>query len=204
MLTLKVEVKHGLVKFEPLQMGLGKIVKKDFHRIGNKDHWTYITAFKSLDQLKKQSSGSLRLSVPIAGINNKIFKVWFAFGVKTIAKNDTAQKILADNTKTNSSVNSTNPGNEEASYSNQENQSHNSSTSPALTTTPTSNKTNGEALEQLKKYRINPKKKVFAETALIEYPILQTVLTFLLIDLIIIAGVFGYWRLSLKKRGKQK
>ena len=45
---------------------------------------------------------------------------------------------------------------------------------------------------------------IFAETALAEYPILQTVLAFLLIDLLIVAGVLGYWRWNLRKQGKQK
>ena len=201
LLTLKVKVKHGLVKFQPLQMSLGKIVKRNFQRIENKDCWTYITAFKSLKQLDHQISGSLRLSVPIAGINHQIFKVWFAFGVKDVAKNDVVQKSLADSNQDNNVATTNNSSNESSVVSKPENQNKRQI---QRTNSVPKKKANDAALKQLKKYQVSPKKMVFAETALAEYPILQTVLAFLLIDLLIVAGVLGYWRWNLRKQGKQK
>lgn len=201
MLTLKVKVKHGLVKFQPLQMSLGKIVKRNFQRIGNKDCWTYVTAFKSLKQLDHQNSGSLRLSVPIAGINHQVFKVWFAFGIKDVAKNDVVQKSLEDSNKDSISSITTNSSSESTTASKSKNQ--NESQLQQTNATP-KRKQNDAALKRLKKYQVSPKKMTFAETALAEYPILPAVLTFLLIDLIIVAGVLGYWRWSLRKQGKRK
>ncbi|WP_103662580.1 hypothetical protein [Lactobacillus sp. HT06-2] len=180
-------------------MTLGPIVKRDFQRAGNQDLWTYGTAFKSLNQLKKQSSGSLKLSVPIAGIKKQTFKVWFAFGVKNVAKSNVVQDALNAKENENSTAN-------EAAVS--------SVSQPATTkTAPVTpkkkdvkaaklqqQKQNAQALKQLKKYRVKPQKQVFAEIALAEYPILQTVLIFLGIDLVIIAGVGLYWWHSTKQR----
>ncbi len=82
-MTLKVEVKHGMVtKFQPVSLGIGSISNLRFTKQAGKDIWTYQVHFKSLNQLKKQAQGSLRLSVPIANIHDRLFKVWFAFGVK--------------------------------------------------------------------------------------------------------------------------
>lgn len=182
-------------------MSLGKIVKRNFQRIGNKDCWTYITAFKSLKQLDHQNSGSLRLSVPIAGINQQVFKVWFAFGIKDIAKNDVVQKSLKGSNKDSTSSTTTNSPSESTIVSKPEKQNK---SQPQQTNATPKRKQNDAALKQLKKYQVSPKKMVLAETALAEYPILSAVLTFLLIDLIIVAGVLGYWRWSMRKQGKRK
>ena len=188
-MTLKVEVKHGMVtKFQPVSLGIGSISNLRFTKQAGKDIWTYQVHFKSLNQLKKQAQGSLRLSVPIANIHDRLFKVWFAFGVKNVAHSSTVSKALTEaNSSTDSSSTSKDAENATSSAQPQskpvkkQQASSNSSVKPSAKTTP--------------------KKKKMATIAAVEYPFLTVIAGFLAFDAAII-GLAFYLRNKILKRKK--
>lgn len=195
-MTLYVKVKHGLVKFKPLTMSLGKIENRTFETKNGHDIWTYQVAFKSLDQLNKASSGSLHLSVPIANIHDQTFEVWYEWGVKKVAHNTAADKVLA--------------GSSSASSDKENNEPIASSPSNSTSATPSAKTSVSEPVDKsadadsavtpadLAKYKVSPKKQTYAETALINYPFAQTILIFVILDAIVIAGAISLRRKFLK------
>ncbi|KWU07092.1 hypothetical protein AEL97_11890, partial [Lactobacillus crispatus] len=106
-MTLKVEVKHGMVtKFQPVSLGIGSISNLRFTKQACKDICPSQVHFQPLNQLKKRAQGSLRLRVPNANNHDRLFTVWFAFGVKNVPHSSTVSYAL---TEANSSTASSSP-----------------------------------------------------------------------------------------------
>lgn len=203
-MNLKVEVKHGMVtKFEPISIGIGIISNRHFTRQAGKDVWSYQVHFNSLDQLKKQVEGSLRLSVPIADIHNRLFKVWFAFGVKDVAHNAETSAIAS--TESADSVSSADVNNDQAvnANTNAENGENNSpSTQPAIKQSSANKSIQAPKSQTQPVSKVKPKKKTMATIAAVEYPFLPVIAGFAIFDAAII-GLAFYLRNRILK-GKKK
>lgn len=182
---MKVKVKHGLVKFRPLSISLGPITSRKFYRDGKMDVWTYSTHIKSLKQLQKEASGSLKLSVPIANINNRTFKVWFVFGAKDVSHSSTVVAALNKDSDTNNSAN-TATANSATENSNSDNEN------PATESKPQkkaqASQESKAVVPKATKPQFSPKKSTYADISLIRYPFLPVIATFIVIDGLIIAG----------------
>lgn len=180
-MKFKVVVKHGMVtKFQPLRIQIGSIFNQNFKKEGNKDIWTYEVSFKSLNQLKHQAKGSLRLSVPIANIHNRLFSVWFAFGIKDIAHNSVVASALASsNTDMPSSSNSLPSKNSTAKLD-----------SKGMKQLKINRDHKQDAKDDTNGYPAlsNNKHQTMADIALIKYPFLPIILSFALFDSFIIAA----------------
>lgn len=199
-MTLKVEVKHGMVtKFQPVSLGIGSLSGLHLTKQNGKDAWTYQVHFKSLDQLKKQVQGSLRLSVPIANIHDRLFKVWFAFGVKNVAHSSTVGKELADadnNDSNDASASSTSNGeNTQSKISRTKSQSKPDVKTKKVKTS------NPKAKTPTHVAKVAPKKKTMATVAAVEYPFLPVIMGFVVFDAAII-GLAIYLRNKVLKGKK--
>ncbi|MCT7732240.1 MAG: hypothetical protein N4S00_07825 [Lactobacillus crispatus] len=192
-MTLKVEVKHGMVtKFQPVSLGIGSISNLRFTKQAGKDIWTYQVHFKSLNQLKKQAQGSLRLSVPIANIHDRLFKVWFAFGVKNVAHSSTVSKAL---TEANSSTDSSSTSDAITAANDDSSKDAKNATSSAQPQSKPVKKQQASSNSSVK-----PSEKM-ATIAAVEYPFLPVIAGFLAFDAAII-GLAFYLRNKILKRKK--
>lgn len=202
-MSLKVEVKRGMVtKFEPISIGMGTISNRHFTRQAGKDVWSYQVHFNSLDQLKKQVEGSLRLSVPIADIRNRLFKVWFAFGVKDVAHNAETSAITpteSDNPANSASVNSDQAINSNTNAENGENNSP--STQSAIKQSSANKSIQASKSPTQPVSKVTPKKKTMATVAAVEYPFLPVIVGFVVFDAAII-GLAVYLRNRILKGKK--
>lgn len=197
-MTLTVKAKHGLVKFNPLTVSIGKIIKKTETQQGKNDVWKYAIKFNSLKQLNKAALGTLHLSVPIANIRNQTFKVWFNWGVKKIQANSAVNNALGKSDSNTANLNS-----------------DNSTPNPSKPISDVSKDDDVRKIEKVKtkkidpeensrklaKYQVSPKVKKSAVIALNNYPIGRTVFIFLLIDCLVIAGAIYFRRKII--RGKE-
>lgn len=171
-------------------MGLGPIISRKRSEEKGQDVWTYEVRFSSLSDLKKEISGKMRLSVPIAQIHQRVFKVWFKFG---LAKVDQASKSLLPNNQDNS---------DQASEAKKQVMPQASQ----MRKIPQASSRNGDSRannpgKALAKYQVSPKTRKLAEIAIVKYPIGLTVTIFTLIDCLIIALAI-YLRKRMK--GKKK
>lgn len=199
-MTLKVEVKHGMVtKFQPVSLGIGSISNLRFTKQAGKDIWTYQVHFKSLNQLKKQAQGSLRLSVPIANIHDRLFKVWFAFGVKNVAHSSTVSKALTEansNTDSSSTSDAIPAANDDSSKD-----AENATSSAQPQSKPVKKQQSSSNSSVKPGAKMTPKKKKMATIAAVEYPFLTVIAGFLAFDAAII-GLAFYLRNKILKRKK--
>lgn len=127
--------------------------------------------------------------MPIANIKQRIFSVWFKFGVTKIAKDSTAA-IDQELPKASRSENVT----DKQSAADEE-----SKTTSKLSRPIPKKKNYAQDKADLDEYRVSPKTKTLAEIALVKYPIGLAVTIFAIIDGIIIALA-----IYLRKRMKGK
>lgn len=204
-MTLKVEVKHGMVtKFQPVSLEIGSISNLRFTKQAGKDIWTYQVHFKALNQLKKQAQGSLRLSVPIANIHDRLFKVWFAFGVKNVAHSSTVSKALTEaNSSTDSSSTDSSSTSDAITAANDDSSKDaKNATSSAQPQSKPVKKQQASSNSSVKpSAKTTPKKKKMATIAAVEYPFLPVIAGFLAFDAAIISLAF-YLRNKILKRKK--
>ena len=198
-LRFTVTVKHGLVKFNPLSVSFGKIVHKHFYQKGGKDVWTYDVHFSSLKKFQTRATGKIRLSVPIANIHNRVFKIVFVWGAKVAGKSNVVASALAGSSDDSSNGVSSGTSNSVSGTSSSENSS---SEIPKSTSKIASNSTNTSNVtpKELSKYRVSPKKEKLADIALVNYPFLPVILSFFTIGAIVIGGAI-YLRKRLLKGG---
>lgn len=195
-LQLVVKAKHDVLLFEPLKLSIGPIIDSTFKAGTNIDTWTYVVKIKNLKRLGNDVLETFRLSMPTANIHDKTFKAWLRFNVKvaSYATNEmitsTTQKNIVPNQHTkqlpkdNSSLSKNKVNkNQIPSEQNKKIQPAASSLSPA----------------SLIKYRISPEKEKYANIALINYPILPTVLIFLFLDIIVITAAIWLRKKEVKK-----
>lgn len=200
-----------MVKFNPLTVSIGQITHKSFRRTGNKDIWTYSVKFKSLAQLKKQSSGTLHLSVPIANIHDQTFKVWFAWGVKNLRHNSSpASLISASKMSKNNANKSTNAVPNEntnvgavapSSSASSKNDVRNKPNSDVKKSENTADDAEQITPSDLAKYSVSPKKQTYADIALVNYPFIPVILIFFVLDFLVIVGAIVLRR-KIVKGGK--
>lgn len=176
-------------------MQLGPIISRNFTHKGNKDVWSYTVKLDSIKDLKKETGGKLHLSVPIADIHNRTFSVYFKFGVKNIAHKSSLPAV-ADSSSTDDTTGQTA---QNASSSTSAATAPATSQKQAQSEAPASNETQAQVKAadepetpavtsaDLAKYKVKPQTKSYADIALVNYPILQTVLIFLLVDGAIVA-----------------
>lgn len=198
-MLLTVKVKHGLVKFKPLTMSIGKITKTSFSQRNKKDIWTIVVNFKSLKQLQKETLGTLHLSVPIANIHNRTFKVWFDWGVSKVladkksALPPTSTKKISNNQKTKTVQQPINSDKDSGKKVVQ----------PRPITKNRDPENNAATLKQLVQYQSPTKGSALAKIPLKKYPFKGIFFIFLLPDLLIVTGCLYYWRKTLKKGMKR-
>ena len=198
--TLTVSVKHGLVSFTPLRMAAGPITGVSAAQSNGLDEWHYTFHINDYTALDNPVAGSIRISVPIANINNQTFNVWFIFGKTSTGgpnalaamNGGTGDNILANSDPANSNaINSpigSNPGN-------------GSLVQTALNTVPPTNHPFDlkAAKKQLAKYQVNPTLKHLVHNSQVDYPILAALLGFIGTAFIIIGGA-SIWHHQLIKK----
>lgn len=195
-LQLVVKAKHDVLLFKPLKLSIGPIIDSTFKAGTNIDTWTYVVKLKDLKQLENDVSETFRLSMPTANINDKTFKAWLKFNVK-VASSDTDKMITSTTQKNTVSSQNTNQLQKNNSSLSENKVNKNQTTSvqdkkikPAASSlSPAS----------LIKYRISPEKGKYADIALINYPILPTVLIFLFLDIIVITAAIWLRKKEVKR-----
>lgn len=77
LVTMTVKVKSELATFTPVNMNGQAVVNQRHYQQGGYDYWQY--GFYMDNLAKKQLSGQIKMSVPIANISNQLFNVIFSF-----------------------------------------------------------------------------------------------------------------------------
>ena len=88
LVTMTVKVKSGLVTFTPVNMNGQAVVNQRHYQQGGYDYWQY--GFYMDNLAKKQLSGQIKMSVPIANISNQLFNVIFSFSAGQVASSSSA------------------------------------------------------------------------------------------------------------------
>lgn len=83
LVTMTVKVKSGLATFTPVNMNGQAVVNQRHYQQGGYDYWQY--GFYMDNLAKKQLSGQIKMSVPIANISNQLFNVIFSFSAGQVA-----------------------------------------------------------------------------------------------------------------------
>lgn len=169
---------------------------------GNNDIWTYTFHIDTISKLNHEVAGTLRLSVPIANIDNQVFKVWFKFGKLDLRKGDISKPSshgVRDDTQIRTASANVNPENNAQLVKNKAN-------SQAVTKSLEPNSQiniNKEVPSKntLAKYTVSPQTKspTYADVALVKYPILQEVLVFLGLAVLIVTITLLLYKNILKK-----
>ena len=210
-IQLQLKAKHDLVIFKPVSMELGKIIASTTTTENGEDIWTYTTEFKSLSALNHLVKGKIEYSVPSYGLNNETYDIWFDFKTGTKSSKIKLNSVHQDKSQTHKV--SQGQGQAAAPASKQvvptprskTNQGDEAISLPKTTASKAKVKAPKYDIaakkRELAKYRV-PKKKTYAEVALVHYPIGETVGIFFIIDLAVIAGAI-FWRKQRQKAGKQ-
>lgn len=209
-LQLQLKAKHDLVIFKPVSMGLGKIISSTTTTENGEDIWTYTTEFKSLSALNYLVKGKIEYSVPSYGLNNETYDIWFDF--KTGTESSSTNKLDSvhqDKSQTHEvsqgQAQAAVPASKQAVTTPRFNSTQRDEAISSPKTTASKAKAPKYDLaakkRELAKYRV-PKKKTYAEVALVHYPIGEAVGIFFVIDLAVIAGAI-FWRKQRQKVGKQ-
>lgn len=173
-------------------MSAGKISHRSFTHVGKMDQWTYSFSVKSLRELQKSVSGTLRLSVPIANIHERTFKVWFVFGVKNVKQHvDLGKAVSQSNNDSNVSADpASNDSSSTTSSSGSQNSNAQAKSAPKKTkvNNPAAPKEKTVIADDLARYRVSPKKQVYSDIALVDYPFLPVSIVFLVLAIMIISG----------------
>lgn len=88
LVTMTVKVKSELATFTPVNMNGQAVVNQRHYQQGGYDYWQY--GFYMDDLAKKQLSGQIKMSVPIANISNQLFNVIFSFSAGQVASSSSA------------------------------------------------------------------------------------------------------------------
>lgn len=88
LVTMTVKVKSELATFTPVNMNGQAVVNQRHYQQGGYDYWQY--GFYMDNLAKKQLSGQIKMSVPIANISNQLFNVIFSFSVGQVASSSSA------------------------------------------------------------------------------------------------------------------
>ena len=80
---MTVKVKSELATFTPVNMNGQAVVNQRHYQQGGYDYWQY--GFYMDNLAKKQLSGQIKMSVPIANISNQLFNVIFSFSAGQVA-----------------------------------------------------------------------------------------------------------------------
>lgn len=83
LVTMTVKVKSELATFTPVNMNGQAVVNQRHYQQGGYDYWQY--GFYMDNLAKKQLSGQIKMSVPIANISNQLFNVIFSFSAGQVA-----------------------------------------------------------------------------------------------------------------------
>lgn len=88
LVTMTVKVKSELATFTPINMNGQAVVNQRHYQQGGYDYWQY--GFYMDNLAKKQLSGQIKMSVPIANISNQLFNVIFSFSAGQVASSSSA------------------------------------------------------------------------------------------------------------------
>lgn len=88
LVTMTVKVKSELATFTPVNMNGHAVVNQRHYQQGGYDYWQY--GFYMDNLAKKQLSGQIKMSVPIANISNQLFNVIFSFSAGQVASSSSA------------------------------------------------------------------------------------------------------------------
>ena len=88
LVTMTVKVKSKLATFTPVNMNGHAVVNQRHYQQGGYDYWQY--GFYMDNLAKKQLSGQIKMSVPIANISNHLFNVIFIFSAGQVASSSSA------------------------------------------------------------------------------------------------------------------
>ena len=88
LVTMTVKVKSELATFIPVNMNGQAVVNQRHYQQGGYDYWQY--GFYMDNLAKKQLSGQIKMSVPIANISNQLFNVIFSFSAGQVASSSSA------------------------------------------------------------------------------------------------------------------
>lgn len=88
LVTMTVKVKSKLATFTPVNMNGHAVVNQRHYQQGGYDYWQY--GFYMDNLAKKQLSGQIKMSVPIANISNQLFNVIFSFSAGQVASSSSA------------------------------------------------------------------------------------------------------------------
>ena len=88
LVTMTVKVKSELATFTPVNMNGQAVVNQRHYQQGGYDYWQY--GFYMDNLAKKQLSGQIKMSVPIANISNQLFNVIFSFSAGQVASSSSA------------------------------------------------------------------------------------------------------------------
>lgn len=88
LVTMTVKVKSELATFTPVNMNGQAVVNQRHYQKGGYDYWQY--GFYMDNLAKKQLSGQIKMSVPIANISNQLFNVIFSFSAGQVASSSSA------------------------------------------------------------------------------------------------------------------
>lgn len=88
LVTMTVKVKSEFATFTPVNMNGQAVVNQRHYQQGGYDYWQY--GFYMDNLAKKQLSGQIKMSVPIANISNQLFNVIFSFSAGQVASSSSA------------------------------------------------------------------------------------------------------------------
>lgn len=88
LVTMTVKVKSELATFTPVNMNGQAVVNQRHYQQGGYDYWQY--GFYMDNLAKKQLSGQIKMSVPIANISNQLFNVIFSFSAGQVTSSSSA------------------------------------------------------------------------------------------------------------------
>ena len=191
--TMTVQGAHGAATFSPIAMAAGPITNKTHNLSGGKDIWTYTFHISNANALNQRTAGQILVGVPILNMPAQNYQVWFDF----------------HGAKSGGSVSGYGTGNGTAALGGGANGAISGTTGGDITSTPGA--VNAAAItpfdlkaaqKLLGRYAVPHGIKHHVQASLIDYPIISTMVLFMITGLGIIGGTMIWnYRFTKKMKG---
>ena len=191
--TMTVQAAHGAATFSPIAMAAGPITNKTHNLSGGKDIWTYTFHISNANALNQRTAGQILVGVPILNMPAQNYQVWFDF----------------HGAKSGGSVSGYGTGNGTAALGGGANGAISGTTGGDITSTPGA--VNAAAItpfdlkaaqKLLGRYAVPHGIKHHVQASLIDYPIISTMVLFMITGLGIIGGTMIWnYRFTKKMKG---
>ncbi len=195
--TMTIQAAHGAATFSPVSMAAGPITSKSHHLSGGKDIWTYTFHISNASALNQRTAGQILVGVPILNMPAQNYQVWFDF----------------HGAKSGGNVSGYGTGNGTAALGGGANGAISGNTGGDITSniTSTPGAVNAAAItpfdlkaaqKLLARYAVPHGIKHRVQASLIDYPIISTMILFMLVGLGIIGGTMIWnYRFTKKMKG---